>query len=299
MKLATRAVRSRGDRAGVAAPADESGRCVGGWSLSTGVRNLPRPRWPRWSIAAASMRRTCVCSCVALETPRCAVVARVASAAGTRHDPAPLNARAAGERRSGSQRTLRGLRHRARAIFEAFASYRSVPAVSLDAGVAVVGRLVESSRRWSTAANAIAFPAAAVIAAARPAALRAGLSCRRQALAAVAAAITRELKKGSSVTGHSRCHCTPRRSRVWAWTGSCCCVVAVGWTSFHRAMSVRIATCALLGTQTSARCGYDALRRPPWLPLFLCTRRQPRCEGSLTAHGDSWTRVNRDVHSPF
>lgn len=101
-------------------------------------------------------------------------------------DPAPLAARAGREPgMAGMARALRGLRPpRFATLFEAFASVVPFQQVSLDAGVAVVGRLVaafgETIDRGGLRHSA--FPTAAAVAAARPAALRAcGLSAHKAA----------------------------------------------------------------------------------------------------------------------
>ncbi|MFY4731261.1 DUF488 family protein [Nitrospira sp. BLG_2] len=99
-------------------------------------------------------------------------------------DPEPLQRLAEAERRLGSTAfALRGMRPpRFAGLFEAFANVVPFQQVSLDAGVAIVGRLVErfgkalehDGRRFH------AFPTAEVVAAARLDALRAcGLSRRK------------------------------------------------------------------------------------------------------------------------
>ncbi len=111
-------------------------------------------------------------------------------------DPAPLRARAEGEpAMAGTARALRGLRPpRFPDLFEAFACVVPFQQVSLDAGVAVVGRMVE---RYGAATHGSechrAFPAAATIARARPAGLRGcGLSAQKaRTLQDVARAIVR------------------------------------------------------------------------------------------------------------
>ncbi|MGE0582743.1 MAG: DNA-3-methyladenine glycosylase 2 [Steroidobacteraceae bacterium] len=101
-------------------------------------------------------------------------------------DPAPLQARAAGEPPLAAvAHALRGLRPpRFASLFEAFASVVPFQQVSLDAGIAIVGRVVE--RFGASLAQAgpdhRAFPTAAAIAGARPSALRAcGLSRQKAA----------------------------------------------------------------------------------------------------------------------
>lgn len=111
-------------------------------------------------------------------------------------DPAPLRARAEGEpAMAATARALRGLRPpRFACLFEAVASVVPFQQVSLDAGVAVVGRLVE---RFGASIDGVerhrAFPTAETIATARPATLRAcGLSAHKaRTLQEVARAIVR------------------------------------------------------------------------------------------------------------
>lgn len=98
-------------------------------------------------------------------------------------DPAPLAERAEGEpTMSATARSLRGLRPpRFADLFETFASVVPFQQVSLDAGIAVSGRLVDRfGAAFGDAAGQRAFPRAEVIAAASPAALRAcGLSTQK------------------------------------------------------------------------------------------------------------------------
>jgi DNA-3-methyladenine glycosylase II len=110
-------------------------------------------------------------------------------------DPGPLERLVEAERRLGpTALALRGMRPpRFAGLFETFASVVPFQQVSLDAGVAVVGRIVErfgtslehDGRRFH------AFPTARVIARAHPDALRAcGMSLRKaETLRNIAAAI--------------------------------------------------------------------------------------------------------------
>lgn len=131
------------------------------------------------TIAAPDVRCT-------LHGTRSAAARRIAVATlrrilGLDLDPAPLQRVAESEpAMAATARALRGLRPpRFAGIFEAFASVVPYQQVSLDAGIAVLGRVIE---RFGEALvhdgeRHFAFPAAPVIAAASPAALRAcGLS---------------------------------------------------------------------------------------------------------------------------
>ncbi|MGD9599982.1 MAG: DNA-3-methyladenine glycosylase [Steroidobacteraceae bacterium] len=114
---------------------------------------------------------------------RIEVVQRLRRILGLDIDPAPLAERAEREpAMAATARALRGLRPpRFADLFEAFASVVPFQQVSLDAGIAVTGRLVERfGAGFGDAAGQRAFPRAGVIAAARPAALRAcGLSAQK------------------------------------------------------------------------------------------------------------------------
>ena len=114
-------------------------------------------------------------------SPRREAVATLRRILGLDLDPARLRARTAGEpaMRSAAD-ALRGLRPpRFATLFEAFASVVPFQQVSLDAGVAVVGRMVERFGAVLNYGDAChyAFPTSAAIAQARLVALRAcGLS---------------------------------------------------------------------------------------------------------------------------
>ena len=227
-------------------------------------------------------------------------------------DPAPLRARAAGEPTiRAAAHALRGLRPpRFASLFEAFASVVPFQQVSLDAGVAVVGRLVEKfgASVEHGGESHRAFPAAAVIAAARPAALRAcGLSMQKAGtLQAVAAAITREeLHEGqleSLATPAAIAHLTALKG-VGPWTAGLVLLRGCGRLDVFPPGDVGADRNlrALLGTQDERKvraviARFGDLRGY----LYFCALGGSLiAKGLLTAHGDSWTRVNRDAHSPF
>ncbi len=115
---------------------------------------------------------------------RDAVKAIVRRALGMEVDPEPLDRLALAEPRLASVAVgLRGMRPpRFAGLFEAFANVVPFQQVSLDAGVAVVTRLVERFGRplERDGHRFFAFPSSAVIAGARPEALRAcGMSLRK------------------------------------------------------------------------------------------------------------------------
>jgi DNA-3-methyladenine glycosylase II len=126
---------------------------------------------------------------------RVALAQTVGKMLGLDADPEPLQRLAEAERRLGlTALALRGMRPpRFAELFEAFANVVPFQQVSLDAGVAIVGRLVErfgeslehDSRRFH------AFPAAQVVAEARTVELReCGMSLRKaETLRHVASAI--------------------------------------------------------------------------------------------------------------
>ncbi|HQW09859.1 MAG TPA: AlkA N-terminal domain-containing protein [Steroidobacteraceae bacterium] len=227
-------------------------------------------------------------------------------------DPAPLHARAAGEPAiRAAAHALRGLRPpRFASLFEAFASVVPFQQVSLDAGVAVVGRVVEKFGAWVEHGGERhrAFPTAVAIAAARPAALRAcGLSAQKAGtLQAVAAVISRgelhEEQLEALTTADAIARLTALKG-VGPWTAGLVLLRGCGRLDVFPPGDVGADRNlrALLGTQDerkvrAAIARFGDLRGY----LYFCALGGSLiARGLLTVSGDSWTRVNRDAHSPF